>query len=191
MRKVLIGLTLLIATTTAATAQHAEFGVKAGLNAAKFSNESGSNYKMNPSFHVGILEHIHINKMFAVQPEVVFSMQGTKYNTGNGDAKINMGYINVPVLFQLMTKNGFRFETGPQIGFLVGAKSKVGKTSVDIKDDFKSTDFAWAFGVGYITASKFGFDVRYNAGISDITKSNESNVKNNVIQAGVFYQFHH
>lgn len=190
MRKVLFGLTLLV-STTAATAQHAEFGVKAGLNAAKFSNESGSNYKMNPSFHVGILEHIHINKRFAIQPEVVFSLQGTKYKSDDMNAKINLGYINVPVLFQLMTESGFRFETGPQIGFLVSAKSKLGNESEDIKSELKSTDFAWAFGVGYITASKFGFDLRFNAGISDITKENESNVKNNVIQAGVFYQFHH
>ena len=190
MRKVLFGLTLLIAST-AATAQHAEFGVKAGLNAAKFSNQSGSNYKLNPSFHIGILEHIHINKMFAVQPEVVFSLQGAKYNFENTSGKIHLGYINVPVLFQLMTESGLRFETGPQIGFLVSAKSKLGNASEDIKSEFKSTDFSWAFGVGYITPSKFGFDVRYNAGISDITKDNESNVKNNVIQAGVFYQFHH
>jgi Outer membrane protein beta-barrel domain len=190
MRKVLFGLTLLIATT-AVKAQHAEFGIKGGLNASKFSNESGSDYKLHPSFHVGILEHIHITKSFAIQPEVMYSGQGTKFSTGNADSRFNLGYINVPVLFQLMTKSGFRFETGPQIGFLVNAKAKTGSIKTDIKSSFKSTDFAWAFGVGYITPSKFGFDIRYNAGIADISKSNESNVKNNVIQAGVFYQFHH
>ena len=190
MRKVLIGLTLLIATTKAATAQHAEFGIKGGLNASKFSNESGTNYKMNPSVHLGILEHIHITKSFAIQPELVYSVQGTKYTSDNTDVKYNLGYINVPVLFQLMSKSGFRFETGPQLGFLVNGNVKTGNTSVKVKDNFNSTDFAWAFGVGYITASKFGFDLRYNVGLSDITKLNESNVKNNVLQAGVFYQFH-
>jgi len=193
MKKTLIGLTFLFAIAGSVRAQHAEFGVKGGFNAAKFSDNGEVTHSLNPSLHIGILEHIHINKMFAVQPELVYSGQGTRYTidgpSENSDFRYHLGYINLPVLFQLMTQNGFRFETGPQLGMLVNAKSKSGKVSVDVKDNFKSTDFAWAFGVGYITPSKFGFDVRYNAGITDITKSSETNVKNNVIQAGVFYQF--
>jgi Outer membrane protein beta-barrel domain len=189
MRKVLFGLTMLIATTKTVTAQHAEFGVKGGFNAAKFS-DNGTSHLFKPSVNVGILGHIHITKSFAIQPELVYSGQGTAYTSNSTDFRYNLGYINLPVLFQLMTASGFRFETGPQVGALINAKAKSGKISTDVKDNFNPTDFSWAFGVGYITPSKFGFDVRYNAGISDITKSNETNVKNNVIQAGVFYQFH-
>ncbi len=189
MRKLFIGLTFLTATTKIANAQHTDFGVKLGVNAAKFTNENGSDYKIKPSVNLGVLAHIHINKSFAVQPELLYSGQGTKITSDNTDINYNLGYINIPVLFQLMTASGFRFETGPQVGFLASAKRKSGSVSVDQKDSFKSTDFAWAFGIGYITASKFGFDVRYNAGLSDITKSNSSNVKNAVFQAGVFYQF--
>ena len=190
MRKVLIGLTLLIATTGAVTAQHVEYGVKGGLNLAKFSNENGTDYKMNPSVNLGVLAHIHINKSFAIQPELVYSGQGTKFNSENTDFRYSLGYINIPVLFQLMTASGFRFETGPQLGMLVSAKAKSGGDSHDIKQNFNSTDLAWAFGIGYISASKFGFDLRYNLGLTDITKSNTSDIKNSVVQAGVFYQFH-
>lgn len=189
MKKVFLGLAFFIGVTTAVTAQHAEFGVKGGLNLAKFNDDGPVNHSFSPSVHVGILEHIHINKSFAVQPELVYSVQGTKYTNGNSDFKYSMGYINIPVLAQLMTSNGWRFETGPQLGLLVNAKAKSGGTSVDVKDNFKSTDFSWAFGIGYITASRFGFDVRYNLGFTDIVKSTVSSAKNNVIQAGVFYQF--
>ena len=70
MRKVLIGLTLLMAITKAATAQHSDFGIKGGLNMAKFTNENGSDYKFKPSVNIGILDHIHITKSFAIQPEL-------------------------------------------------------------------------------------------------------------------------
>ena len=189
MRKVFIALTLLIATAGVASAQHVEFGVKGGLNESKFSNADGSDYKFNPSFHLGVLAHVHLNKMFAVQPELVYSVQGTKFKTGNENFKYNLNYINIPVLLQLMTENGFRFETGPQVGFLASANAKSGNESDDIKNNFKSTAISWAFGVGYITASKLGFDARYNAGLTDIAKSNEINVKNSVLQVGIFYQF--
>jgi hypothetical protein len=189
MRKVLIGLTLLIATTEVATAQHVEFGIKGGLNLAKFSNENGSSYKMNPSINLGGLAHIHITKSFAIQPELVYSGQGTKFNSDNKDYRYSLGYINVPVLFQLMTASRVRFETGPQLGMLVSAKAKSEGSTVDIKQNFNSTDVAWAFGIGYISPAKFGFDLRYNLGLTDITKSNTSDIKNSVIQAGVFYQF--
>jgi hypothetical protein len=189
MKKVLFGLTVLIATATTVKAQHAEFGIKGGLNLAKFNDDGPINHSMSPSVHLGILEHIHITKSFAVQPELVYSVQGTKYTNDNSDFKYSMGYINIPVLAQLMTDNGFRFETGPQLGFLVSAKAKSGGTSVDVKDNFKSTDFAWAFGVGYITPARFGVDVRYNLGLTDIVKSTVSSAKNNVLQIGVFYQF--
>jgi len=190
MKKLMIGVGLLIATTQVTVAQqHVAFGVKGGLNIAKFTKENDAEFKFKPSVHLGVLAHIHINKSFAIQPELVFSAQGSKYTVNNTDFRNNLNYINLPVLFQLMTSNGFRFETGPQAGVLVSAKSKTGNTTTDAKDDFKSTDLAWAFGVGYIAASRLGFDVRYNMGLSDVTKSTESNFKNSVIQAGIFYQF--
>ncbi len=189
MKFLLTGL-ILLTTTTAIMAQDADFGIKGGLNLANFTNENGTEYKMKPDIHLGILVHIHLNKMFAVQPELLFSGQGTKFNTGNSDFRYSLNYINLPVLLQLMTESGIRFETGPQVGVLVGAKAKSGGNSVDIKDNFKSTDFAWVFGIGYITPKKFGFDFRYNLGLADITKATSSNIKNSVIQLGVFYQFH-
>ena len=189
MRKVLIGLTLLMAITKVATAQHSDFGIKGGLNMAKFTNENGFDYKFKPSVNIGILDHIHITKTFAIQPELVFSMQGTKFTSANTDFRVNLAYINLPILFQLMTESGFRFETGPQVGVLLSAKTKTGSTTTDAKSDFKTADLAWVFGIGYITKSKFGFDARYNLGLTDITKATTSSIKNSVIQVGVFYQF--
>ncbi len=181
----------LLGLTVYVQAQKSQFGIKGGINASRMSENSNdeSGYKTLVSGHFGFLDHIHINKMFAVQPELLYSMQGTKYKVSNVDYQYKLDYINIPVLFQLMTQNGWRFETGPQLGILLSAKN-TRRNPQDVKDGFKSTDVAWALGIGYITPSRFGFDVRYNVGLTDITKDNNFNVKNNVLQAGIFYQFH-
>ena len=90
-----------------------------------------------------------------------------------------------------MINDGFRLQTGPQLGFLVGAESKVGDVEVDQKDNYSTIDFSWTFGAGYLFPSGFGVDARYNHGISNISDVNAVEVRNRVFQFGLFYQFMH
>jgi hypothetical protein len=171
----------------AAYAQNVQFGVKAGVNLANFGYDGSSNSKSKVGLNVGALAHIHLNENWAVQPEAVFSMQGAEID--NSKAKVN--YINIPVLAQYMFANGFRLETGPQLGIQVSAKGKVGDVEVDVDNAYKSTDFGWAFGAGYLfPGTGIGVDARYNLGISDISKAPQD-LKNRVWQFGLFYQFKH
>jgi len=169
------------------------FGIKGGVNISNlhFQNNNNVNTDSKVSFHAGGLAHIHVSKYFAVQPEIMYSNQGYKYDESNNTTtKARLHYINVPVLAQFMVGTGFRLETGPQLGILTAASQKSGKISVDIKDNLKPIDFSWAFGVGYVTPSGFGVDARYNVGISNINDvPNSGSINNRVFQAGVFYQF--
>ncbi len=190
--KKLFFITAIISGSFIANAQHVQFGLKGGLNVATV-NIDNSNLNVDPriSAHVGGLAHIHLSKEFAIQPELTFSGQGYQVNgTGNNsDQHVNLSYINLPVLLQYMFESGFRIETGPQLGLLVGAKYKVGSVETDIKDSFKKVDIGWGLGLGYITKSGFGIDARYNLGLSKINDNNSDKVTNRVFQAGVFYQF--
>ncbi|MBO5963247.1 MAG: outer membrane beta-barrel protein, partial [Bacteroidales bacterium] len=56
-------------------AQKVNFGLKGGLN---LSNWSTNDSEMKIGFHAGGYAQIKFNKMFAVQPEVLYSMEGTK-----------------------------------------------------------------------------------------------------------------
>jgi hypothetical protein len=165
-------------------AQNATFGIKAGYNAASLEVDGGTDYDSRSAMHGGFLAHIHVTNHFAVQPELVFSMQGGE----SGSTKLKMNYINVPVLLQYMN-SGFRIQTGPQIGFLVSAESKVGNIEVDVDDAFDSIDFSWAIGAGYLFPAGIGIDARYNIGISDISDDPDFEVRNRVFQVGLFYQF--
>ena len=169
------------------SAQETHFGLKAGVNIASANVSPGSDYDSKAGLHVGGLAHIHLSKNFALQPEVVYSMQGGKVD----DTKLKLNYINIPLLVQYMTDNGFRLQTGPQLGLLLSAKTEVGDVEVDRKDNFTSTDFSWAFGAGYLFPEGFGLDARYNLGISDVWDGSSTKIKNSVFQFGVFYQFMH
>jgi hypothetical protein len=134
------------------------------------------------------LAHIHLSRSFAIQPEVVFSAQGAEY----GNTKLKANYVNIPVLAQYMFGNGFRLQTGPQLGILAGSEVKNGSTETDLDDVFKTTDFSWSFGTSYLTKSGLGLDARYNLGLSNINKNdNGAEIKNRVWQLGLFYQFRH
>ncbi len=188
MKKAFCLLSTALLSVLAVSAQQTHFGLKAGVNIAGANVSPGDDYSSKAGLHVGGLAHIHLNKNFALQPEVVYSMQGGKRDD---DTKLKLNYINIPLLVQYMTDNGFRLQTGPQLGLLVSAKTEVGDVEVNRKDNFTSTDFSWAFGAGYLFPEGFGLDARYNLGISDVWDASTAKIKNSVFQLGVFYQFMH
>ena len=170
-----------------AKAQSSHFGLKGGLNASSLSNSSNSETKI--SFNAGLLAHIHTsNKRWAIQPEIYYSSEGAK-SKSNNDVKLDLGYINIPVLAQYMFDQGIRIEAGPQVGFAVSAKSKIGSATTDVKSTVNSAVFSIPVGLGYLTSTGLGFDARYNFGISNIYKSSLTKVQSNVFQFDVFYQF--
>ena len=167
-------------------AQQTNFGIKAGLNVSSVKIKNGADYDAKTGFHAGGLAHIHINKQVALQPELVFSLQGGERGENN---RLNFTYLNVPVNIQFMVSDGFRLQTGPQVGFLLNAEQKINDVEFDVSDVFGTVDFSWTFGASYIFASGFGLDARYNLGISDISDDSDFEARNRVFQGGVFYQF--
>ena len=182
-------LILSILLMESAKAQHVNIGIKGGLNVYNIHNDNGIEYDSKTGFHLGLLGHIHLDKEWAVQPEIVYSQQGAKYNFSNNESRVNLDYINIPVLLQYMFDNGFRFEAGPQVGFLVNAKTG---NKTDVIDSYKNVDFGMGLGFGYIKPSTgLGIDARYNLGLSDITDNNSVKSTNRGFQLGIFYQFKH
>ena len=192
MKRMLLVL-LTAGSATFASAQ-VEFGVKAGVNIANLT-VTGDNSGVSPSsitdFHAGFLAAIPLFSGFKLQPEVMYSGQGASADVSGTTVKLNYSYINVPVLFKYQHGSGLFAETGPQVGFLISAKEKADGQTIDTKSDTQSTDFSWAFGIGYkIPVVGLGIDARYNLGLTNLAKgsnSSDETVKNSVIQIGLFY----
>jgi len=171
-------------------AQKSSMGLKAGVNISNLSNSSGYDMGSKVGFHGGLLAHIHLVPSLALQPEVMYSSQGAKYTTSDGNEHtLSLNYVNIPLQLQYMFNNGFRIQTGPQVGFLAQVKDKVKETETGFftSQDFKTVDLSWSAGLGYLSYSGLGIDARYNFGISDINNAGNNVLKNNVFQLGVFY----
>lgn len=166
-------------------AQDPKFGLKAGLNLATVTGSGGD---LKPGFNGGVLAHIHITPAFSLQPEVMYSNQGTKYSS---DHKLLLNYINVPLLLQYNFDNGFRLQGGPQVGFLIEAKDKVNNAEYDVKNGYNTVDFSIPLGFSYLGYSGFGVDARYNIGVTNVVKNSPVTYRNSVLQLGVFYLFDH
>ncbi|GEP52085.1 hypothetical protein FNO01nite_27570 [Flavobacterium noncentrifugens] len=178
-------------------AQDIKFGAKAGLNLANLTTDYGNldgysnDNKMKPGFHVGGFVEIKISDKFAIQPEVLYSLQGTKVKSSEADFdgysyssedKISLSYINVPVMVKFYPIEKLFIEAGPQVGFLISAKNKSeytetdgdvtmsASTDVDVKDAYKSIDFGVNVGAGYEFTENLFASVRYNIGLSDIAE---------------------
>lgn len=169
-------------------AQSPHFGLKAGVNIASLNAEDGVDYNSRASFYAGGLVHIHVAPHLAIQPELFYSGQGAEA----GSTKIKLGYLNMPVLVQYMAGNGFRLQTGPQLGLLVSAENKTGDIKANVKDNCNMVDFSWSLGASYqFPGSGAGIDARYNLGITNVNDGGTAHMKNRVFAVGMFYQFQH
>lgn len=167
---------LLVAGSTSMNAQGIDFGVKAGAN---FSNLDGDGIDGDnlTSFHAGAVLEVNLFENFSLQPEVLYSSQGTKLE----DEDIKLDYISVPVLAKFyLISDKLSIEAGPQFSFLVND---------DVPEVFetKSFDFAAIGGLGLNITNNLFVQARYVVGLTDTTK--EAEVTNKVIQLSVGWKF--
>ncbi|MDR4953338.1 porin family protein [Chryseobacterium sp. ES2] len=199
MKKQLLSVCIVIGTMAFAQSTGGpKFGVKAGGN---LSSISGSDTKSKLGFYAGAFVNIPISEVFSIQPEVVYSQQGTKakdkYLLGAipvKDIKQILNYINVPVMIQYNATPKFYLEAGPEFGFLINAKAKeyfLGESlSWDNKSLLSTFNFGLGIGLGYKFIPSLGVNVRYIAGLTKIVKDDaEEPSKNTNLQLGVNYYF--
>jgi hypothetical protein len=193
MKKTFIVTALAIFSITVAQAQMS-IGAKTGLNISNVKNTyDGGSSKGDArlSGHLGLYLVYNFQENMAFQPEMVFSGEGTRTEGGGEDYKINLTYLNFPLLFRYNFSDKISGVTGPQIGFLLGAKQKHDGDSNDIKDGLKGTNVAWAIGGAYELANNINVGIRYNIGLSDVADDGDSDVKAKVstLQLTVGYTF--
>jgi hypothetical protein len=176
-------------------AQETRFGVKGGLNISTVGGDAEGVSSL-VGFHVGGFAEIKIIEKLAIQPELLFSTQGAKEKFFGESYNTNLNYINVPVLAKYYITDKFTVEAGPQIGFLVSAKSD----DEDVKDLYKSIDAGFNIGAGYNFTENLSVGVRYYFGLSNIYDVEEDyediedfvdsyRVTNNVFSLSLAYKF--
>tara|TARA_R110000850_G_scaffold277086_1_gene422273 strand:- start:573 stop:1211 length:639 start_codon:yes stop_codon:yes gene_type:complete len=212
MKKVLLIAAVAVFGLTSVQAQDISFGAKAGVNLANLGGDVEDN-DMKIGFHVGGVVEIPLSEQFSFAPELLFSTQGTKSEYSETDTflgetftyefeeKLNLSYLNIPLMAKYYVSEGFSLEAGPQVGFLISAKAEGDESvtvdgvtesesySIDIKDELESLDFGLNFGAGFKMESGLFFQGRYNLGLANLTGNSDVKITNQVIQFSVGFMF--
>lgn len=157
-------------------AQEIKFGFKGGAN---FSTLQGDDFKADNllSYHAGVLVEFNLLENFSIQPELLYSSQGTKINSDD----LELNYVSMPVLAKFyLTSKKLSLEVGPQFSFLL---------SESVPEQFRteSFDLAAAGGLGYNISQTFFMQLRYLAGLTEASK--DTTITNRTIQLSVGLRF--
>lgn len=180
-----------ILTSNAQNSGDIELGVGMGLNMANVSIPDGQiNASSRTSFNAGISGEYYFSDRWGLKAKLIYDNKGwsdgfitdENGNTVTTDFKLN--YVTLPIManWHFGSNRNWYLNFGPYVGFLVNAEDS--ELGLDLKDGFKSTDFGFAFGIGY----KFEIDdniklyIEYDgqSGFSDIFEENSGDAVRNV-----------
>jgi hypothetical protein len=140
----------------------------------------------NTSFHAGIFYQKNINKYFALQPALLFSIRGG--NIKNIDSTINAGLMNIelPINFLYLCKR-LMVGAGPNFWYGISGNLKSNGTkrnAYDVAESFERTlkrfEFGGNFIIGYTFKKGILITTNFSPGFTNIYKgdgSAPSNVK--------------
>jgi hypothetical protein len=208
MKKLVFITAVTVMSISIGKAQEVRIGAKGGVNFSSFTGDDLGDVESRTGFHVGGLVEIPISEKFSVQPEILYSSQGAKYddagNEGGVDYSYNitrkLDYIQVPIIAKFYVAEGFALEAGPQVGFLTSSKDEFEGTLGGVTvsgdnedlDNISSIDVSLGGGVSYRLPMGVFFGARYNYGLTNINdgdNADDQKIHNNVLQVSAGYSF--
>lgn len=170
-------------------------------------------FKSKIGFVGGVEGAYQFTDRFGLSVGVLYAMGGAKIDVAQdgksvsdidgvtNDSKISVSSLNVPVLANVYVWKGLALKAGIQPQFLLSANASAkveykGKTLVDedmdLKEGCNSVSLAIPVGASYDFPFGLTVDARYNIGVTNVAKDDDSNMvgKHNMFQVTVGYKFH-
>jgi len=163
-------------------------GLKGGLNFANLDVTSVKNtYDSRTGYHAGAFALVKFGNI-GVQPEVIYSQQGSEIDFSGRTINSNFSYVNVPIMVKLYTVAGINLQAGPQFGFLTNDPQVVNPDGEAISDAVKKSDISLGLGVGWDLPFGLTIDGRYNLGLQNVSDDPSFDIKNQVFQFSLGYK---
>jgi len=170
-------------------------GIKGGVNFANINvSDASATWDGKTGFHGGAFALVKVTA-FAVQPELIFSQQGSTVKINGQDLDANFSYLNVPIMLKFYLPLGLNLQMGPQFGFLTSAESDYNpitntpQNGTDLEGFYKNSDVSLGMGIGWDLPMRLSIDARYNLGLSEIEdNSSLEATKNQVFQLSLGYK---
>lgn len=211
-----------IAVSTFSIAQEKpSFGVRAGFSSAGMRGDAVNNFKnllgftdgmITTSNHLGFFAggyvSIPVGDIISIEPALYYTQKGyevrgelqgkgIEFLGVNANAKLNMQYIDLPVLIKANV-GGFQVFAGPQVSYLAQAdlRTTAGvlgfnllNSKLEATDKFNRWDVGLTGGVGYQFTNGVNLMASYDHGLSKVDANQNFNSYNRSFKVGVGITF--
>ena len=196
MKTRILILAVLLTCATVSQAQiipNFDFGLKAGVNLSKLSEENGFNSNNRSGYLAGIWARAGAMGLH-LQPELYYTLKTTDVKDDNGQSSsVDFNTIDLPIL--VGTKMGAfglgaRFQTGPVVSFLISEEQSFNDALGNAaRFRYRDQALAWQLGVG-LDIRKISLDLRYENGLSRVSRSGYEDTKLRLFNFSLGYQIY-
>ncbi|UCG30088.1 MAG: PorT family protein [candidate division WOR-3 bacterium] len=195
---------LLCTTLSLSSAQKITGGLKLGMNLASMHGDDISDTKFKTGFCGGGFFAFALGNVVVIQPEVLYSQKGVKWEDEFLDETWKLtykfNYIEVPIFVKMIMPLQGKVKPNLFLGpyFAIAITDSRYELEIDgmtIEDDLvgvKDTDFGLVFGGGIdfgLKKGKIVFDARYSLGLTTLDEEGEGELKNSVFTFLFGYSF--
>jgi hypothetical protein len=221
MKKQLILAATLFLSTLAMAQTKTSFGIRAGLSNARLQGDAVTHLNnlveladgmvtsgSRTGFFAGTYASLPVSEIFTVEPAVYYAqkgyalqgnlaMKGMEFLGAGAQARLNLHYIDVPVLLKANI-NGFQVFAGPQVSYLAQAdlRTTAGvlginllNNNLDATTQFNRWDAGVTGGIGYQFANGVNLTAAYDHGLSRVDANKSLNSYNRAFKVGVGFRF--
>lgn len=156
-----------------------DFGLKGGINIGKEkSTDSGFSFTSDASvaFLAGFYADFMVSEQISLSPELIYHIDGGKYNFGSVSGRDKLSYLSVPLLLKYHATDRLNIHAGPQFGYLVDATAEINGQSISSTDGIKTINASFAFG-GEVGFTSMSLGLRYVLGLSNLSDVDGSTAK--------------
>jgi hypothetical protein len=183
-----------------------KIGVKGGLNLTNMYVDDVEDENMKLGFNLGLFAKLPVTRGFSIQPEVLYSVKGSKITydlniLGSNEYRFNLNYVEVPVLAVINVTRALNIHAGGYGAYLAQANIKRVEDDApndqiaDLNEDnFNRFDYGLVGGLG-IDVSSVTIGARYNYGLREVGKADNfgsqalKNSKNSAISLYIGFGF--
>ncbi len=187
----------------AARSEVTGFGLKAGVAMSNIFGKDVYDQRFRVGFSYGVFMTYGLGRRFAIQPELLYVMKGSRYVNGQGsDAyreTMSLEYVEAPILarYDLPLFRKFRTHVfaGPAPAMKIRARVDArfaGESQQETLDNIMGVDVGLVAGAGVEVPTGSGritFDVRYTAGLTTLSKEPDDDIRNGAVSFLVGYVF--
>jgi len=192
MKKLIIITGILVLLPLFANAQFFSFGIKGGVNLASLNIDGSDENNLITGLNLGVLGRIMVTENIGFQPEIIYSAKGVHtvysrsflgFDIANGETKLRINYIDVPLYLVVFPIPNFDIHLGPYVSFLMNSNIDTQTEildfiNVDNEDDVDRSDFN-ELDAGVSAGMAFSFEfltlgLNYSLGLREVAREGES-----------------